>query len=281
MGATLSQIWRYPVKSMIGETLTTAQLATSGIEGDRGWAVRDDVRGGIRGAKKIGPLMRLGARYRNEPGGVVDIVLPDGSTVSTEDSDVSARVSSAIEHQVTLFPLQPASDVDHYRRGAPDSVDMLVELNSVFGREAGEPLPDFSIFPPEIMEFESPVGTYFDAFPLLVMSTSALASIQADLPDSAIDVRRFRPNLVIDTAGAVGHPEFDWVGRTMKVGGAVIRIGVGCPRCVMITRAFDNLPEDRPLMRYVVRELDQNVGVYATIVEPGTLGEGDVVTLVG
>ena len=67
------------------------------------------------------------------------------------------------------------------------------------GREDDEPLPDFSVFPPTIGEFESPPGTYYDAWPLLVMTTSALDALAAAVPDSVVDVRRFRPSIVIDT----------------------------------------------------------------------------------
>lgn len=275
----IHQIWQYPVKSMIGVTVDRAELVDTGVAGDRTWAVRDEVRGGIRGAKKIGPLMRLAARHGDD-GGVV-ITLPDGGQVSSSDDDASARVSSAIDHQVTLWPLQPATDLDHYRRGAGDSDDIMVELNAVFGREAGEPLPDMSIFPPVIMEFESPPGTYLDAFPLMIMSTSALRSLQAALPDSAIDVKRFRPSFVVDTGDADGHPEFGWTGRRLAIGDAVIEVGAPCPRCVMVTREVSaDLPQDRTVLRHVVKDLDQNVGVYATVVTPGAIGVGDDVRFV-
>ena len=60
----IAQIWQYPVKSMIGGTVDRAELVDTGMVGDRTWAVRDEVRGGIRGAKKIGALMQLAARTR-------------------------------------------------------------------------------------------------------------------------------------------------------------------------------------------------------------------------
>jgi uncharacterized protein YcbX len=276
MAATVSQLWRYPVKSMVGEQVDSAHLVAAGLEGDRAWAVRDEVRGGIRGAKKIGALMQLSARSID--GGQVEITLPDGSVVVSSDPSVHARVSAALDHQVTLWPLQPAADLDHYRRGAPDSDDLMVELNSIFGRENGEPLPDFSIFPPEIMEFESPPGTYLDAFPLLIMTTSSLRALQASLPDAAIDVRRFRPNIVLDV-DADGHPEFGWSGQALHIGSAVVRVVAPCPRCVMVTRPTAGLPEDRSVLRTIVRELDQNLGIYATIEKMGEVRLGDSVRL--
>lgn len=281
----LAQLWQYPVKSMIGGEVAAAHLTPEGMEGDRSWATRDEERGGIRGAKKIGGLMRLAARYVDAepaPGSTVEITLPDGSTVRSDEPVIDERISAALGHRVSLWPLQPPTDLDHYRRGAPDSTDMLTELRAVFGREGDEPLPDLSIFPPVIMEFESPPGTYLDAFPLLVMSTSALRSLAAALPDSAVDVRRFRPNLVVDTGDAEGHPEFAWVGKHLRIGEVVLRVVEACPRCVMVTREVGpDLPDDRAVLRHVVRDLDQNVGVYAEVVVPGLVRAGDQVVVDG
>jgi uncharacterized protein YcbX len=90
----VAELWRYPVKSMIGSTVDVVEVNELGIVGDRTWATRDLERGGIRGAKKIGDLMRFAAR--DLPGGHVEITLPDGATVTTLDDDVddgSARRS--------------------------------------------------------------------------------------------------------------------------------------------------------------------------------------------
>ena len=273
----VTQLWRYPVKSMIGERVDRVELGPLGIVGDRTWAARDLERGGIRGAKKIGALMQLAAADAGD--GDVRITLPGGTTVSTADADADERVSAALDHRVRLERLRPADDLDHYRRGAPDSDDMLTELRGIFGREDDEPLPDLSVFPPEIMEHESPPGTYYDAFPLMVMSESALRALAESLPDSVIDVRRFRPSLVVDTGddrGTDGHPEFGWAGRTATVGSAVVEFTTPCPRCVMVTREIDGAtPADRSILRHVVRELDQNVGIYATVRTPGPVTVGD------
>ena len=276
----VDQIWRYPVKSMIGAPVDAADLDEQGIVGDRTWAVRDQVRGGIRGAKVLGGLMRLSARYADGAGGPVVITLPGGATVSTDDPGAAAAVSEAIDHEVTLEALRPADDLEHFRRGAAYHDDPMEELRSIFGRTEDEPLPDLSVFPPVIFEHESPPGTYHDAFPLLLVSTSALRSLRQALPDSSIDVRRFRPSVVVDTGEAAGHPEFDWVGRRLRIGDALLDIPAACPRCVMVTREVDDdAPQDRTILRHVVKELGQNIGVYATVAAPATVRPGDPVTL--
>ncbi|HSJ95788.1 MAG TPA: MOSC domain-containing protein, partial [Myxococcota bacterium] len=209
-----------------------------------------------------------------------EIALPDGSTVRADAPDAAARVSAALDHPVTLWPRQPASDREHYRRGAPDHADMLTELRAIFGRTPDEPLPDLAQFPPEVLEYESPPGTYFDAHPLLLLTDATLRRLQALAPASRVDVRRFRPNLVVASLpGAEGFVEQAWIGRRIAAGEAELEIVAGCPRCVMITHAFADLPRDPGLMRTVVKEADQNVGVYARVTTPGRVATGDGVQL--
>ena len=274
----VDQLWIYPVKSMLGSTVPSADLAAEGIVGDRLWTLRDETRGVIASARKIGGLSRLAAAYSGD--GVV-VTMPDGSTVTSADGDANERLSEAVDHAVSLWAKRPPDDLEFYRRGRPDSDDLLTEMRAIFGRTDDEPLPDFSVFPPEMMEFEYPPGNYFDCYPLMIMTTSALRSLREALPDSAIDERRFRPSIVVDTGDEPGHPEFAWSGRRLRIGPTEIQIGSACPRCVVITRDFaDDLPLDRGVLRHVVKDLDQNVGVYATVVTGGRISVGDSVEII-
>jgi len=279
----IEEIRRYPIKSMAGESLDRVDVGPRGLVGDRAWAVRDEVRGGIRGAKKIPALMRLASVYPNPPAAegssVAEIVLPDGTRCRTDDSDVNARVSAALDHAVSLWPLLPADALEHYRRGAPTHEDMEQEMRALFARNPDEPLPDLSVFPPELFEFESPLGTYFDAFPVLLLTTSSLHSMQTRHPGSRFDVRRFRPNLMIDTGATDGFPEAAWGGRRLRIGEVVMQVTIPCPRCVMTTHGFEDLPKDPGVMRALVKETGGNLGAYATVEVPGSLGRGDSVTL--
>jgi uncharacterized protein YcbX len=280
----LDQLQRYPVKSMGGEGLEEVELGNGGLPGDRAWAVRDEVRGGIRGAKKLAGLLELRARYAKAPAPTgsspAEITLPDGSILGTGDAEAAERLSKAIDHPVTLWPLQPADALDHYRRGAPTHEDLEQELRSIFGRLPEEPLPDLSIFPPELLEFESPPGTYFDAFPLLLLSQASLRSMQEKAPDSVFDARRFRPNLLVsDTAAGEPFPEQAWRGRRLGIGDAVLQVTVECPRCVVTTRGFADLPTDPGVMRALVRETGGNLGVYAAVETAGSIHTGDPIHL--
>ncbi len=279
----VTALYRYPVKSMAGETLDEIELLAHGIPGDRAWAVRDEVRGGIRGAKKIPALMGLAARYPSAPAAQgsspAEIELGAGARVRTDDPQVNARLSEALGQPVTLWPLLPAEALDHYRRGAPTYTDMQQELRAVFARLPEERLPDQSGLPRELFTFESPPGTYFDAFPLLLLTEASLAQLRAQAPGSRIDVRRFRPNVLLDQTPEQPFPELAWAGRRVRLGDAMVRLTIRCMRCVMTTHGFADLPRDPGVMRALVRATDGHLGVYATVETPGRVRRGDALTL--
>ena len=156
----VSELWRYPVKSMGGERRERYQLGPRGIVGDRGWAVRDETAGEIRGAKKLPALLRCSATYVAEPTEdtvpPAEIALPDARRVRTDDPAAATHLSELVGRPVTLWARQPPTAREHYRRAAPDNPDLMAELRQIFGRIEDEPLPDLSVFPAELMEFTSP-----------------------------------------------------------------------------------------------------------------------------
>ena len=260
---------------MVGEQVPHVELSSLGIVGDRHWAIRDLERGGIRGAKKIGALMQCAAQRHGDD---VVIKLPNGATVSSQDADVDAVLTQALGHTVSLEALPADNNLDHFRRGPGDSDDPLQELRAIFGRTEDEPLPNFAAFPPEVVEFESPPGTHYDCWPLMVMTTSAMDALRAALPNSVIDERRFRPSMMVETQ-ETGHVEFSWKGKRAQVGSAVVEFLDPCPRCVMVTQAVNaDIGPDRDILRHIVRDLDQNLGVYSRIVTPGVVRVGDTMT---
>jgi len=273
----VAQLWTYPVKSMVGSTVARIDLSSLGIVGDRHWAIRDLDNGGIRGAKKIGELMQFTA---SQQGGHVTITCPNGDITSSSHGDVNEKLSHALGRNVALESLPADNNLEHFRRGPGTSSDPMTELRNIFGREEHEPLPNFAAFPPEVAEFESPPGTHHDCWPLMVMTTSAMTAMQQALPDSNIDIKRFRPSIVIDSTEP-GHPEFTWTGKAAQIGTATVEFLDPCPRCIMITRRInDDIPEDRAILRHVVRDLDQNVGVYARVITPGTISLNDTLSFI-
>jgi uncharacterized protein YcbX len=241
--------------------------------------VRDEQRGGIRGAKKIPALMTLAARFSGdvaiEGSSPALITAADGETRDTDANDINEWLSEKLDHPVTLWPLLPADALDHYRRGAPDNEDFEAELREIFARTPDEPLPDLTLFA-EVIEYESPPGTYFDAFPILIMTRQSLASMAAHRPESQFHVDRFRPNLLLDAPDSKHRfPENDWVGQQVQVGDVVLEIVGECPRCAMTTHGFSELPKDPGVMRALVEANGGNIGVYAKVIQGGVISVGD------
>jgi hypothetical protein len=281
--ATIAEIHRYPVKSMQGERLEGVAVGVDGLRGDRGWAVRDEGRGGIEGARKLPALLGCTARFAEPVAAtgvlpIPEIELPDGARVRAGKPEAAARLSELTGRPLSLWPRRPADDTEHYRRGASDHEDLLDELRAIFGRLPDEPLPDLAQFPSESLTSATIPGTYFDCYPVFLLTGASLATLQQARPESRFDARRFRPNLLLEGA-AGGFPENDWVGRRLRVGGAVLRVAMECPRCVMTTHAFGDLPEDPSVMRTLVKENGGNLGVYAAVEEPGSVSDGDAVEL--
>lgn len=283
--AAVAEIHRYPFKSMLGERLERVPVGEDGLRGDRAWAARDEQRGGIEGARKLPGLLGCTARFPAPPGDsgplpVPEIALPDGTRLAANDAEAARRLSELTGRTLTLWPRMPAADAEHHRRGAPDHEDMLEELRAIFGRLADEPLPDIGKFPPEILTASTLPGTYFDCFPLFLLTKASLASLAGAQPSSRFDARRFRPNLLLDSEEATGFPENDWVGKRLRIGSVELDVAMECPRCVMTTHAFADLPEDPRVMRALVKENGGNLGIYAAVVKPGTLREGDAVEVI-
>lgn len=280
----ISGLWRYPVKSMGGETLQSAQLDLWGVCGDRVWAVKEQGRDAILGAKKLPALMQCSARFSTEPSAnnrsaPISISLPDGTALRGEDPALQASLGTLLGQPVELAPIVDPSGTEQFRRAPPPpGTDMTAYLREMFARTPDEPLPDLSVFPPEVMTYEAPPGTWFDALPILVMTTQTLAALSSARPESAFDVQRFRPNILID-AGGSGFVENQWVGRKLRVGSAVLAVDLACPRCIMTTHGFNDLPRDPKIMRTLVQQNGGNAGVYARVIEAGLVSSGDTCSL--
>jgi uncharacterized protein YcbX len=277
---TVRELWRYPVKSMGGEQLRVCDVGPDGVPGDRGWALRDEDAGEIRGAKKMPALLGCRASYLSEPSGdslpPAEIVFPDGTTAVTGEPELAKRLAALTGRRVTVWPRQSADKRDFHRRGAPDNPDFEQELRDIFGRLPDEPLPDINMFPAEILEFTSPLGTFFDVAPLHVLSTASLAA----LAHPQADRRRFRPNVLVETAAGIdGFVDAGWIGRDLLVGDAVLHVDLPTPRCSMVGRAQPDLPADPSVLRSVVRDAKQNFGVYVSVTRPGRVAVGDRVML--
>lgn len=282
----ISELWRFPVKSMAGERLEHAEVTAGGITGDRLWAVRDEEKGCITGGKRIPALMTCTARFVAEPtadavdGSVPPVVmtLPDGTELRSDQPDVNARLSVFLGRSVTLSPRRPASERAHYR--APRAT--MADMRKQFGLGPDEPVPDFSMFPTlvlvELARYATPPGTYFDAYPLHLLTTASVDELRRRAPGADVVSLRFRPNVLIET-DTVGLAEVGWCGAALRAGQLVARIEIPSVRCSMTTRAQPGLGADPGVLRAVVEHARRCAGVYAGVEQAGRVKVGDPVEL--
>jgi uncharacterized protein YcbX len=288
---TIKEIWRYPVKGMAGENLRAGTLEKTGLRGDRIWALRDTRRAEIQSCKFRPELLLCTARCRNDADAIaaaqVEVVFPDGSVLGSDENTIHAQLSRLTGHASTLEPLRPAGELDFYRRHKrydQDGLDdhtWLDELKATFEREQDEPLPDFSQLPQAAIDYVvAAPGAFFLVTPFHLLTTATLQHLRQLAPGSDWDVRRFRPNLVIETnPGDEGLVEQAWIGRQLAFGSATIDCVGTTPRCGAITRAQREFAAGRRILRTVVSEADQNVGIYGMIADAGALRVGDPVYL--
>jgi len=265
-------LWRYPVKSMMGEELNAAEVGERGLVGDRRFAVVDAATGKVAGAKnprKWGNFFDFRAAYVEPPESgsklpAVRLTLPDGTVVTSEQPDVAQVLSRALGREVAFAEAQ--------HDGEPS------------GAQAEEYWPDIEGLDHRdtVTEWELPAGTFFDLAVVHLLTTATIERLRALYPDGRFEVRRFRPNIVVATgADQQGFVENDWIGQTVAIGDGVrLQITGPCPRCVMTTLPQGDLPKDPGILRTAAQNNQANVGVYADVVEGGTVRRADDVTLV-
>jgi uncharacterized protein len=271
----VKDLFRYPVKSMQGERLGAVDIGPQGVIGDRAYALRE-ANGRVMTAKKWPTLLECAARYEVPPAhkglAPLRITLPDGRSLQAHDPDVSAVLSTVLGCPVVLERAQ----ADQHHRAAIDPA-------TVFGDVPVETLkPGYTdATPPD--SFALPPGTFFDAASLHVLSSGTLAHLPTLMgEDAQVDVRRFRPNIVIETeAGLEGFLEDDWLEGTIEVGKHVSLVQLRPTlRCVMTTHRQAELGRDLQILRAAAQHHQAQVGVWASIGTTGRLQVGDPVVLV-
>jgi MOSC domain-containing protein len=264
-------LWRYPVKSMMGEELNAAEVTERGLVGDRRFAVVDPSTGKVAGAKnprKWGNFFDFRAAYVEPPKTgsklpAVRLTLPDGTVVTSEQPDLARVLSNALGREVAFAEAQ---------HGGESS-----------GAQAEEYWPDMEglDYRDTVTEWELPAGTFFDLAVVHLLTTATIERLRALYPEGRFEVRRFRPNIVVATGpDAQGFVENNWIGHTLAIGDEVrLRITGPCPRCVMTTLPQGDLPKDAGILRTAAQHNQANVGVYADVIAGGTTRRGDPVTL--
>lgn len=250
----VKELWRYPVKSMLGEQLPTAYIGAGGISADRLFGVRDRATGRILSAKRVAALFDCRARSLEDE---VEIELADGTRLTSRGPEVEARLSDLLGRDVVLAR-------------ASDAGRTLIETGESSTSDAGPS-----------SEFPAPAGTFFDSARLHLIATASLRRLHELDPDSTYDRRRFRPNVVVETALELeGFVENEWVDRGVALGRDVrVSVERPCGRCVMTTHSQEELDREPAVLRTVATLNDNKLGVLGSVAAPGFVSVGDEVVV--
>ena len=228
---TVKRLWRYPVKSFLGQSCTELSIDTRGVVGDRWYAISNS-QGKFGSGKntrrfcKIKGLFNFRAEYED---GNLLITFPDGRIFAGDVPNLNSELSSVLGQAVTLVSEKNIS--------------------------------------------------HFDVDSLHLITTASLNWLRNLLPNSAIDERRFRPNLLIDLPSEE-LIEHHWIGKKMTIGRELeIEITSLTERCIMTTLAQEELGCDRNILRTINKNSEHNFGVYAKIIKPGIIRVGDKIDL--
>ncbi|XOV84012.1 MAG: MOSC domain-containing protein [bacterium] len=285
----IAGIYRYPVKSMAGEALDEATITSAGLLGDRAYALIDVETGNVVSAKSVKRfpgVLSCQASFSvsptmEDPHPAVRIDLPDGTSVTSEDEDCDAVLSAYFGRQVRLASSAPKDfTIDHYY---PDvsGADPAGNSDTTLAQPLGA-----ALF--ESMGVASPVPaeSFFDVFPLSVITSATLEQLTQEKPDSNFDQARFRMNVLVKSQ-ASGFVENAWVGQALQLGEqAGVAVTMADPRCVMTTLAQPGLEQDIEVLKTLVRcnriqvgeaGMYPVAGVYAAVTRSGDIKLDDTI----
>ncbi|MCZ8513859.1 MOSC domain-containing protein [Paenibacillus filicis] len=261
-------LWRYPVKSMMGEELNATDITEEGLVGDRKYALIDTSTGKLANAKnpiKWPNMFDYRAAYVEPPQDpaklpAVRITFPDGSWGVTTDGDLDQRLTKHLDRPVKVATISSEAGDVQFEGYIPD-IEGLNNRKSVFTRS-------------------SPEGTFYDIDIVHLLTTASINKMRELIPESRIEVRRFRTNIVIDVPNEEGFVENGWVGKQIRIGDEVLlQVTQPCIRCIMTTLAQGDLPNDPAILRTAVKHNKGAMGVYAKVIQTGRIRRGDKIVI--
>ena len=284
---TVVSLWRYPVKSMLGEELNSSYVTERGLVGDRAYALIDQETGKVASAKnprKWGKLFDFRAAFIEDPSSPqevgknilppVRITFPDGTHIfssNQHNDDIDHTLSSVLGREVRLMR---ATDLEK-----PSYEEYWPDIQGLAQRE-------------KVTDEAMPSKTFFDIAVIHILTTSTIDRLRELYPEGRFEVRRFRPNIVVAESAWSKEKNMNmkmkkdfienlWVGKKLKIGEDIVLRVIGpCTRCVMITLPQGDLPKDLGILRTVAQYNRVTAGVYATVHRGGeTIHRGDQVLL--
>jgi len=265
---SIGALWRYPVKSMMGERVETVVVTERGILGDRAYALVDQSTGklgSVKNPRKWGFLLTCRARFAepvesDETVPPALITLPDGACLPTNRPETAAILSELLGREVSIASGGAAQ---------PRLEKYWPNIDSLEHRD-------------EVTDQATLENSFFDGDPVHILTTASLSALTALYPTGNFDARRFRPNIVIYTPpDQSSFVENDWVGHTLAIGPQV-RFQIKSPtsRCVITTLAQSELPRDLGILKSAAEYNAANVGVYATVLHGGVIHQSVAAVLI-
>ena len=256
--ATVASCFRAPVKSMQGLSVQSLEFTDTAAIGDRTWGLIDAATGKLMTAKRYGRILEASADDTT-------ITLDDGNSFAIDAPEASTHLSDWLGKEVSIRRAGEVPDTGYEMTFDPPNDDA------------------------EYYEIPTPAGTFLDLAAAHLMSSATLAACERARPDLNWDVRRFRPNLLVDVAdGIEAFAEESWVGRTLHLGTAELSVQSPTVRCAMPLRAQPSVEGQPSLERQrgmfaAMNELNptfpNHLGVYLRVVRPGTVSVGDDIFL--
>lgn len=260
-------IMRYPVKSMVGESIKSSFIMKRGLLGDRAFALIDQTTNKIVSAKnpkKWPDIFFYSAKYVTEPSMEnltdIQITFPDNTCYDSTCNDINKILSSSLKHEVVLSSVVP----------------MEVQLEECFADIEEIQQKD------NVIDAQMSIGTFFDLGDIHLLTTATLEQFKTQNPSSNFHINRFRPNILIRTEKNIsGFIENSWIGKKIAIGNEVIlKINQACPRCVMTTLEQSNFPKDLNILKTIIKNNNGNTGVYADVIQIGTIKVNDVIRII-
>lgn len=264
----VATLFRYPVKSMMGEELNSCEILEKGLLGDRAYGVIDEETGKLANAKnpkKWPDMFRYLASF-TEPLKLdnlvppVRITMPNGESIVSNQQDLNDRLTESFQRSVSLSSPSPATT--KFEGYAPEGIKELENSGTVFSRN-------------------SSINTFFDTGIVHIITTASIDALRQLAPTSRIESRRFRPNIIVDVLEEEGFVEQDWIDRVILIGDKVkLKVVRSTKRCIMTTLSQGDLPNDPNVLRTLAQKNSANFGIYAEVLQTGRIQIGDKVVII-
>jgi uncharacterized protein len=235
------EIWRYPVSSVGGERVSSANLSAAGVAGDRQFGLIDAATGMPAAPEKDHRWRKaLHLAARSVPDQLPEIVFPHGQTCMLSEASLNSVLSEYFGFAAGVASYAHTGHggfpVTHYRN---------------------------------------------QHFPVHLLTTTSLQHLAKIGNIEMIDSRRFRPTVLIEVNGCRGFVEQDWIGRRLRLGQTNLSAQEETKRCGMTFISQPGVDEDPEILRNILRHNKRNLGIYCSIDGAGEIHIGDDVFIEG